>query len=601
MTKVLSKTVLSVGLLSLLVLSAVAQDRASSAQTQFQRGFFLQVHEHDLAGAAAEFEKVAADPAAPEPLRNQAKARLAQVREDMAAANLASLMPPQCMAYAEIVAPGEHIGRILKMMDLVGPGAAGGDKPAGKPIALGDGLYLPADFTISPALVAELKKFRGVAAGLTAVDDRGRPAGLLAIHPGDCDLLRGAIETGVQLLEPGEPIEGFKTYRIPDFGWVMLTARLVLVSDAREQLTAALERMRNPQAANLASSASFKRVAADSQGALVFAFVDGPQVVKRFGPLLRGQEGAMIRTLLDLDHFESLVVTLTTTDTSIRARAQLNLTSGHHNMLYALIRTAPITKRSLERVPKGAAGVLVVGLNPAGAAPPSAPDGQKPPSISAMDIGREFFNNIEELALFALAPAAEAKGPQKFPDVGLVVAVKDPAKSEALWNQILMLASLFGTRAANPPAEVTIEGRSGHVYQFDGLPPIAVVRVDRELIIGTQAAVTASLRASVNQGSIVHDAALAPLIARLTPDTSKALLVDVGRAVEIAAALSPARQAKDLEVAARLTRDMKVSVMTDEKPDQLTITADLTGLPRFGAIWSALGSALGKQGVAVKE
>ncbi len=601
MTKVVSKTVLSVGLLSLLVLSAVAQDGASSAQTQFQRGFFLQVHEHDLAGAAAEFEKVAADPAAPEPLRSQAKARLAQVREDLAAANLASLMPPECMAYAELVAPGEHIGRILKMMDLVGPPAAGGDKPAGKPIALGGGLYLPADFTISPALVAELKKFRGVAAGLTAVDNRGRPAGLLAIHPGDCDLVRGAIETGVQLLEPGEPIEGFKTYRIPDFGWVMLTARLVLVSDARDQLTAALERMRNPQAANLASSASFKRVAAESQGALVFAFVDGPQVVKRFGPLLRERDGAMVRALLDLDHFESLVVTLTTTDTTIRARAQLNLTSGHHNMLYALIRTAPITKRSLERVPKGAAGVLVVGLNPAGGPAASAPEGQKPPSITAMDIGREFFNNIEELALFALPPAGEATGPQKFPELGLIVAVKDPAKSEALWNQILTIASLFGARAASPPAEVTIEGRSGHVYQFDNLPPIAVVRADRELIVGTQAAVAASLQASANQGSIVHDTAMAPLIARLTPDTSKALLLDVGRAVEIVAALSPARQAKELQVAAGLTRDMKVTVMTEEKPDQLTITAELMGLPRFRAIWSVLGGALGKQGVAVKQ
>ena len=67
------------------------------------------------------------------------------------------------------------------------------------------------------------------------------------IHPGDCDLLRGAIETGVQLLEPGEAIEGFKTYRIRDLGWVTLTARLVLVSDSREGLTAAVGRLATPR------------------------------------------------------------------------------------------------------------------------------------------------------------------------------------------------------------------------------------------------------------------------------------------------------------------------------------------------------------------
>ena len=33
------------------------------------------------------------------------------------------------------------------------------------------------------------------------------------------------------------------------------------------------------------------------------------------------------------------------------------------------------------------------------------------------------------------------------------------------------------------------------VYQFDGLPPIVVVRTDRELMIGTQGAVTAALGA----------------------------------------------------------------------------------------------------------
>jgi hypothetical protein len=587
MTRLLSKTALILTLFSLLIRSTTAQEASpSSAESQFQRGFFLQVHEHDLAGAAAMYEKAASDSAASETLRSQAKARLLQVREDLAAARLAALMPADCMAYAEIVEPGAHIERILKMMGLVDP-PSGGEKPSGKPVRLGNGLSLSPDFTISPALVAELKKIRGAAVGLTAVDDKGRPAGLAVIHPGDCDLVRGVIETGVQLLEPGQSIEGFKTYRIPDFGWVMVTARLVFVSDSRDQLAAAVKRLRNPQAANLAASEAFKRAAAKSKGALLFAFADGPQIVKRFGPMLRGQQAAMIRTLLDLEHLESLVVALTTTDNAIQLRAQLNLMSGHHNMLYALVRTAPITKRSLERVPEGAAAVLVVGLNPPGGAAPASEI--TPPSVSAMDIGREFFHNIEELSVFALPPAGPGTTRQSLPEVGAVIAVKDPAKSEALWNQLLSLATLFGARQPKPPAEIAIEGKTGHVYQFDGLPPIVVVRTDRELVIGTQAAVTASVKVSEGRGSIVQDAAFAPLIARLTPHASKALLVDVGRAVDIAATLTNSREARDLKAIGSLTRDSKLSIVTDEAPNQLTIFAEVTGLPKFGAILSLIG------------
>src|SRR5262249_42463876 len=193
----------------------------------------------------------------------------------------------------------------------------------------------------------------------------------------------------------------------------------------------------------------------------------------------------------------------TTTDQGISLSAQLNLMSGHHNMIYALLRTAPMTRRSLAHVPQGTAGVLAIGLNPAG--PPAATAaGEAPPSISAMDLGREFFHNIEEISAFALC-ANKADGPRPIPEIGAVIAGKDPAKSEALWNQILSLVALAGARSAQPPGDVDIEGRKGRVYHFDQLPPISVVRGDRELLIGTQAAVAAALRAQGENNSIAKD------------------------------------------------------------------------------------------------
>ena len=278
---------LCLGLLSLLTLRAMAQEPGSSAaEKEFQRGYYLQTHEHDAAGAAAAYEKVAADGGAAESLRAEAATRLAQVREDMALVSFAALMPPDVMGYAEIDQPGVHIERILKMMGLVEvPGAA---KPlAEPPVPLGNGLVLPADFTISPALVAELKKLRGAAVGVTSLSEQGKPTGVAVLHPGDCDLVRGLIETAVQVLEPGEPIEGFKTYRVPDLGWVMLTARLVVASDSREQLAATLARLRNPQADSLAKRPEFVRVKQEIGQPCIFAFIDGQQIVKRFGSLVQ--------------------------------------------------------------------------------------------------------------------------------------------------------------------------------------------------------------------------------------------------------------------------------------------------------------------------
>jgi hypothetical protein len=579
--------ILALVVVTLSSVRAAEADR-SAAERHFERGFFLQVHERNLEQAAASFKAALAEASIPADLRARAAHRLAQVQEDLAAADFARLMPPECLGYAELVEPGKHIERILSMMQLTGnaePAATAGAKP--EPIKLGNGIYLPADFTVSPALIAELSKLRGISAGITGISEQGRPQGLLVFHAGDCDLVRGVVETAVQVLEPVEAIEGFKTYRVPDIGFVVVSTRLVLLSDSREQLTAAIGRLRNPQAASLASSEKFRRAATETKGSLAFVFVDGQRAVERFAPQLKGSDGAMVKALLDLEHLESFTVALTTNDRGLQLRARLSLAEGHHNMIYALVRTAPATRRSLTHVPANAAGVLLIGLNPADPNPTNAPPAQgAPPAISAMDIGRELFHNIEEVAVFAAAPA-ETSQPQRLPELAAVIAVKDVAKSEALWNQILTLASIAGARQAKPPADVTIEGAAGRLYSFDGFPQVAIVRGSRELIIGTQAAVAASINADRERQSIAGDAAFAPLLARLTPDTSKALLVDVGRAVEIAGAMS-GRQSRELRDIAPLVRDLKVSLVTDEAPNQLTITAEVSGLPKFRDIHALL-------------
>ncbi|HEV3136363.1 MAG TPA: hypothetical protein VGZ26_00640, partial [Pirellulales bacterium] len=190
-------------------------------------------------------------------------------------------------------------------------------------------------------------------------------------------------------------------------------------------------------------------------------------------------------------------------------------------------------------------------------------------------------------AVFVLPPSVPAASAQAIPDVGVVIAVKDPSKSEALWNQLLSLAAMFGAQTSQPVAEITIESKAGHVYHFAGVPPIAVVRSqDRTLTIGTEPAVAASVRAANTGASVLQDPAFGSLLGRLTPDTSKAVLIDVGRSANVAAALTKGREAQRLQMAGAVVRDLKVSLVTDEAPNQFTIRVEATGLPKMPAILS---------------
>ena len=178
----------------------------------------------------------------------------------------------------------------------------------------------------------------------------------------------------------------------------------------------------------------------------MFAYVDGQETARRLKPLLRGEQAAIAATVLDLAHLESLTFTAGVTDDSVQLVARMNLMPGHHNLAYNLIRTAPFSRRSLGSVPRGAAAVVLLGLNPASPASAIGSGEQKDQAIevTGIDLGREIFHNVEEVAFFVLPPAAERGGNRaNLPEMAAVFAVKDAAKSEAIWNQILALAALW--------------------------------------------------------------------------------------------------------------------------------------------------------------
>lgn len=579
---------LAVALAGLLAQRGAAQD---AAESHFQRGYYLQTLKSDPAGAAKAFEQVLADPAATAEMKTDAQTRLAQCREDLAAADLAQLLPADALAYIEVNRPGAHVGNLIRMFGLMGDPAAGakvtGERPAtpqggdGSGIPLAPGFQVPSDFAVSPALVRELEKVRGIAAAITSVDQRGIPDGVAVIHPGESDLLRGLAETSIQFVQRGDAIDGFKTYQIENEVWLVQTARLFVVARTRDQAAAAVTRLKNGGAESLASHARFAKLAADRKDALAFAYVAGDQIA----PLMIAHgaftEAMIARSVVDLDKLESLTATVKTTSDGIEVQAKAVMGEGHRNLAYALIRTAPATRRTLAHVPSGAAAVGILGLNPATKTPaePVVPPGE-PRYVTAMDLGREVFANIEEISVF-VTPAANPEARTPIPEVGVVFGVKDPEQSQALWDQLLALPSMFGAPLTSPPTDVTIEGAKGRQFRFPYIPPIVLVaQKDRTFLAGTHGAVAASLRvAAGKQDSLAKDPQLKALVDALPEHTSKGAVVHIGRAMRMAAPLAGRDMPAEVGLSMSVLDNLTLSFVTDEQPTQFAVRAQAKGMP----------------------
>jgi hypothetical protein len=566
-------TCASITLVLALTSAASAQN---AADADFHRGFFLEEHENDLAGAAAAYERVVNSQQASASLKREAAGRLAAVNEDVATKDLAALMPPEAIAYVEISDLGEHVEELVQMLNLQVDASQPSSRGGG--VHLGDGLYLPERITISPSLLAELKNVRGVAAAVTGVCAEGCPLGVAVIHPGNSNIVRGFIESAVQVLQPVEPVGGFPTFTYEDHVWIVQTARLVVVGSSREEVESAIARLSGKGTSRLTESDAFTRMADERENATLFAWFSGPRVVEQLRGVMQGEEAMIASAVLDLEHLQVASVAVGPTEQGLAAEVKIELDEGHHNLAYGLVRTAPLSGRALAHVPSGIAGLALIGLNPPAVERPSASPADAPQYVAALDIGRELFSNIEEIAIFALPQAESGAGELPLPEMGLVVAVKDVAKSQALWNQLLTIPG-FALPQLPPPADIQVGGHSGKEFRYPDAPPIQLVRLgDDGLVLGTRGAVAAAVGAQGNGTSVAADAGFQPLLAELTPSSSKAILVDVGRAIETAATANP-HEADELQMVASLVGGLRVSLVTDEQPTSLTVRLAATNLP----------------------
>jgi hypothetical protein len=573
------KATLTAGILAMAFAPSLAQSmaqEASRAETEFYQGYYLQHERNDLKKAIEAYQRsIAFDANAA--TRSAVDAEMANIQEELATADFAQIMPGDAFAFLEISNPADHVEQLARLMGLTGREFSPTDTRA--ILRIEDELAISSDFQLSPALLRELKKIRGAALAITEVYENRPPNGVLVIHPGDSDLVTGIVETGIQLVPATEKIEGFPTFQIEKKVWIVKTNRLIIVSADKAQIVNCVKRISDPKRASLADQKKFKSSRNEHQNAAVFAFVDPARALEKMRAGV-SRELAMARMILDLDHINHVTAILTTTDAGLVANVDIDFAADHNSLAYGLIRTVPLTGKSLSHVPSGSAAVAGMGLNPQMRLAAEIAGSRH---LTALDIGREIFANIEELSCFILPSTVGAN--HEMPDFGLVIASNDIEKSAALWNTLLTLPSTMNIKEGPQAKRITIDGITARRYSWPnekGAPQIVIARLnDQALIAGTEAAVNAAIQAGKTGKTLAQDNKAQSLWQTKSEHTAKAVFVHVGRMLRLAAMMNNGNDGQQMEAVSRVVDDLTITLVFNESPAHFEAKLNAVGLPGF--------------------
>jgi len=596
------KYVVVAAVVPMLLAPTAAWADSEKAQTRFERAYFLETHQGDLAGAAELYGAVAQSRGAPQALVAEAKQRRQSCLEDLRSADLAALMPAESIAFVELREPGRHVENLAGMLGLLGDPLANLTRPAGKgggiPIPDAPGLVVPPEIYLSPGIVNELRRFRGVAAAITGIEappagnpDLGGVQGVVVLHPGDDQMLRGALETFAQFVVPAEPISGFPTLEVAPPGIVVsFTNRLVVAGTSRGLVAGVVDRLSGRGGESLADRADMVAMAEQRRHSLAFAFVDVKRAVATAHQHLQQdpdamQALAMAQGLFDIRHAQSVSASLGTTGKDLYAEVAMALDEGHANLVYNLVRTPPMSGRTLESVPAGAAGFVGIGINPATSPDDAARAAAKADTlryVTGLDLGRELFANIEEITAFVVPGESRyaGEGPP-IPDVGILIATQDPAKSRQLWEHLLSIPSMFMGIELPEPQTRRIAGLDVEVYPMPDGVKIHVALLDRGIVISPSGrAVAAAAEARRSGKSILKDPAMKAAVDRLTETTSIVAVAHAGRCAQVAAQFCPPGDLDEVRMVGAIAGSTLVMLQADETPTRLRVAAHVTGLPQ---------------------
>jgi len=534
----------------------------------------------------------------------------------------AMLMPPNTLLYWETGSPGKQIETILNMLK---------GTPFENPLAVigggrGQGAKSPSDIfaaLMNPSMMAEFKKIRGMAVGVTGIA-QSNPPSIVVLYPGKSDALRGIILAGLGMVaQPGDPIEGMQTLRLGE-GGVAHDDRVIIIAQPLEQLTWCIRQYKGITkapafAANNKSFAKIGRQARQDSAITIWANVD--EVYKSILQMVPSDdlpsELKIAQQVGDFENIDDVLVTMGLRQQGLAMDATVSFKAGHSCMVYDLIRSPNLTGSGFKTLPPQAVAIASFALGDADSS--GVAQAQKTVKrLTGLDIGREIFANIEQVTLFALPPQTSTGGadvavPAPY-CLGLALTSRNPEQTRQLCHQLLGIVDTLANSWANKSPNAKSDPTAGKF-----LIPIPnqevyvhVKQAGKATVIAFSPNVLeASLAAANKAGAPTTASPLAEPLGNLSGSTSKLVLVNLGGAIRIFDShidfehKNPQNPAhKLMGQLAQACEKTYVQLRTDEAVDNFSVHVSVNQLPPLDAVFPLLmqlmNTDLTAQAVATK-
>ena len=584
------------------IIADSSAQRSHIAQAMYRQGMCYLKKQNEQQ-AKIVFSKLVADFSDQTKVVNKAKPLL----EELGNADPAALMPPETLIYIETGSPGRQIETILNMLKgtpfenpLAVLGGGKSKKSAGDIIAA----------LMNPAMMAEFKKIRGMGVGITSIAQNNPPT-IVVLFPGKSDTLRGLILAGLGMLgEPAEPIEGMQSVTFPGGGGGAYDdTTVILVSpsaDWARQLSWCVKQYKGVTSKpTLASSnksfAKISKKARQENALTLWANVD--EVFAGLSEIIPADmipgEIRLADGIADFKNIDDLIVFFNIQENGIALEHNIAFKDGHRCIAYNMIRTPNLSRAGFEAVPSEAVGLLSIALGGARSAQSMAAS-KGIENLTGLDIGREIFANIEQINLFALPPDSSSNGgnigvPPIAANLGLAVTSHNPQQTRQILTQLLTVANLVtGQTDIGQPADGTGKYQIGLVNNqklycyMNQMNKTTILSLNPEVV-------ETSVSAIKRRRSVCTTGPLSEAVKKLSPSTSKLVLINVGGGIHVADAYlqatynNPQNPAhKTLLQLARACDKTSIQLDTDEQINNFNVRLSIDQLPPLDNLFPVL-------------
>jgi hypothetical protein len=569
------------------------------AQALYRQGMCYLKKKNELR-AGLIFAKLIEDYSDQEKIIDKIKPMLAELSD----ADPAALMPPETLIYLEFGSFGKQVETILNMLKgtpFENPFEVINNGRSHQPGGSHSSKDILAAF-MNPGMMAEFKKIRGMAVGVTGISLNNPPM-IVVLYPGKSEAFRSMILAMVGMVaQPGEVVEGMSTLKIEDAAGVAYDEEVIIVAQPLKQLNWSVRQYKGLSNGPTLSSGnkSFLKISKTvrQENALTI-WSNTDEAFKGVMKVLPKDEIPekirIIDRIVNIENIDDFVASLSIEENGIALEANTTFKDGRRCLAYNLIRTPEIKKVGLEAVPSEAVGLLSIALG--GVDDDQAKNlTKKIEDITGLDIAREIFANIEQVTLFVM-PVDNASNRNNtvlhsiVDCIGLAINSHNPQHTYNILNEFLSVVSLMTNQSETEQPEQGI--KKYQVGFINGQPCYCYIdQINRTTVLSLNSEIVEkSLSAIKNHRSIFATGPLMKAANNLSETTNKLVLINIGGAIRhidshIKATCDNPRNPAH-EILAQLAQacdGTSFQYRTNERINELNEYYDIDPLPPMGKV-----------------